>query len=170
MRACHSQPENHEAICSVAVELLAQHCRSGYESAYQVAQKGSDAFSAILSPAAASSRCKAVARPPSELRCPAAVARPRLLYSRDRLECHHRFPSRSAWRVDVGRPLPYAGRPRSGSPAHCSPGSSDELFRAPRLANRFGRAGGCYWQHAPLVSKKVVHTHNHEKRYPHPPR
>ena len=51
-----SQPENHEAICSDPVELLAQDSEHRDESAYQVVQKGSDAFPAISGPAAATLR------------------------------------------------------------------------------------------------------------------
>ena len=55
MQACHSQPENHDAICSDAVERLAQHSQVGTQSAYRVAQKGSEALPAISGPAAATS-------------------------------------------------------------------------------------------------------------------
>ena len=40
MQACHSQPENHDATCSVAVERLAPRSQVGFESGYRVARNG----------------------------------------------------------------------------------------------------------------------------------
>ena len=58
-RQATAEPENHEAICSDPVELLAQDSEHRDESAYQVVRKGSDAFPAISGPAAATLRRRA---------------------------------------------------------------------------------------------------------------
>ena len=44
----HSQPENHEAICSDPVELLAQPSEDRYDSGYQAPRNGSEAFPAKI--------------------------------------------------------------------------------------------------------------------------
>ena len=54
MPSWHSHPENHEAICSDPVERLAPMSQHEVETAYQVAQKGSEAFPVICGPAATS--------------------------------------------------------------------------------------------------------------------
>ena len=87
-------------------------------------------------------RGKAAFCSPAGLRCPKGVARPRPLYPRDRLDTEHRFPSRSAWRLDVGRPPPYAGRPRSGSSAHCSSVSSKSPNVGLLVATALGQLEG----------------------------
>ena len=52
MQAWHSQPENHEAVCSDAAALLAPRSQDRVESGHGVVQKGSVAFPAISGPAA----------------------------------------------------------------------------------------------------------------------
>ena len=54
MPSWHSHPENHEAICSDPVERLAPMSQHEVETAYQVAQEGSEAFPVICGPAATS--------------------------------------------------------------------------------------------------------------------
>ena len=54
MPSWHSHPENHDAICSDPVERLAPMSQHEVETAYQVAQKGSEAFPVICGPAATS--------------------------------------------------------------------------------------------------------------------
>ena len=52
MQAWHSQPENHEAVCSDAAELLAPRSQDGVESGHGMVQKGTVALPAISGPAA----------------------------------------------------------------------------------------------------------------------
>ena len=52
MQAWHSQPENHEAVCSDAAALLAPRSQDRVESGHGVVQKGSVALPAISGPAA----------------------------------------------------------------------------------------------------------------------
>ena len=54
--ACHSQPDNHDAICSDLIELLAPRSEGMYNSVYEAILNGSDAFPANLGPPATSFR------------------------------------------------------------------------------------------------------------------
>ena len=79
MPSWHSHPENHEAICSDPVERLAPMSQHEVETAYQVAQKGSEAFPVICGPAATSfwhdqqTRCGGRAMSESGRATPASV-------------------------------------------------------------------------------------------------
>ena len=74
----------------------------------------------------------------TDVRCPKVLARPRPLHPRDPLDTRHRFPSRSACRLDVGRATHHRSAPVRPLPSNDSDSCSsvDECRRSHRLSNK----------------------------------